>query len=126
MEKAQLRMNAQANKTRRVTQLQIGDWVLVKLQPYWQHSLALRKNNKLGLQHFDPFQVIQQIGEVAYKLKLPEESRIHLVFHISVLKLFKGCPTEQYMPLPLKTTEQGPILRPASILQKRQVQRSDT
>ena len=117
LEKAQLRMSAQANKTRRDIQLQIGDWVLVKLKPYRQHSLALRKNNKLGLRYFGPFQVIQRIGKVAYKLKLPKESRIHPVFHISALKPFKGCPIEQYLPLPLKTTEQGPIISLAAILQ---------
>ena len=123
LQKAQQRMSDQANKHRRDAEFQIGDWVLVKLQPYRQHSVALRKNSKLGLRYFGPFQVLQRIGAVAYRLKLPEESKIHHVFHISVLKSFKGYPAEQYIPMPLTFTDQGPLLHLAAILQKRQVKK---
>ena len=63
---------------------------MVKLQPYRQHSVALRKNQKLGMRFFGPFEVVERVGHVAYKLKLPEAARIHLVFHISLLKKFQG------------------------------------
>ncbi|MCI23208.1 hypothetical protein A2U01_0044386 [Trifolium medium] len=45
--KAQQYMKAQADKRRHELQLQVGDNVLVKLQPYRQQSVALRKNQKL-------------------------------------------------------------------------------
>ena len=51
---------------RRDLQFMVGDLVLVKLQPYKQHSVALRKHQKLGMRYFGPFLVIERIGTVAY------------------------------------------------------------
>ncbi|XP_047169459.1 uncharacterized protein LOC124838000 [Vigna umbellata] len=70
--KAHNYMKFQADKKRRDVQLAMGDLALVKLQPYRQHSIALRKNQKLGMRFFGPFKVVQRIGPVAYKLELPE------------------------------------------------------
>ena len=49
-------------------QFEIGDLVYVKLQPYRQTSIALRKNQKLGLHYFGPFPMVEKIRRVAYKL----------------------------------------------------------
>jgi len=83
---AQNYMKLQADKKRREFQLQIGDLALVKLQPYRQHLVALRKNKKLGMRFFGPFEVVEKIGSVAYKLRLPDTTRIHPIFHISFSK----------------------------------------
>jgi len=61
----------------------VGDWVFLHLWPYRQMSVALRKNIKLFPMYCWPFQVIQKIGEVAYKLDLPSSSQIYPVFHVS-------------------------------------------
>jgi hypothetical protein len=99
--RAQQVMKNQADKKRLDVAFQVGDDVLVKLQPYRQHSAALRKNQKLSMKYFDPFKILAKIGTVAYKLELPMTAKIHPVFHISQLKLFKGEINEPYMPLPL-------------------------
>lgn len=88
--KAQQRMKQQADKHRSERTLNIGDLAYVKLQPYRQHSVALRNNQKLGPRFFGPFPVISKIGSVAYKLQLPPSARIHPVFHISLLKKHVG------------------------------------
>lgn len=119
LHRAQQIMKKYADSKRRFAEFQVGDMVLVKLQPYRQHSLALHQNQKLGLRYFGPFPVIQRIGLVAYKLLLPPSAKIHPVFHIVNLKPCKGDHTMQYLPLPLTTTETGPVLHPEDILQSR-------
>ena len=124
LERAQNRMKNQADKHRQDKEFQIGDMVLVKLQPYKQHSLALRKNQKLSLRYFDPFKILERIGKVAYRLQLPSSARIHSVFHISMLKPFKGEASNPYIPMPLITTNQGPVLQPISVLGSRSILRA--
>ncbi|WVY89918.1 hypothetical protein V8G54_035432 [Vigna mungo] len=117
--KSQNYMKQQVDKKRRNFQLQVGDLALVKLQPYRQQSLALRKNRKLGLKFFGPFEVIENIGSVAYKVQLPNTAKIHPMFHISLLKKFQGSPPQQYLPLLLTTSELGPIVQPWKVLKCR-------
>ncbi|MCI23378.1 hypothetical protein A2U01_0044557, partial [Trifolium medium] len=116
-------MKKQADKNRTEVNLQVGELVLVKLQPYRQQSVALRKNQKLGMRYFGPFEIIARIGKVAYKLKLPDNAKIHPVFHVSQLKPFKGTTQDQYMPLPLTMSEVGPIIQPIEILDARTIVR---
>ncbi|KAF7824325.1 Ty3/gypsy retrotransposon protein [Senna tora] len=89
--------------------------------PYGQHSIHLRRNQKLGLRFFDPFPVVERIGEVAYRLQLPSHARIHDVFHVSQLKPCIGPAATTHVPLPLLTTEHGPVISPTTILQHRQI-----
>ena len=65
----------------------MGTWVYIKLQPYVQSSVAARANQKLAYRFFGPFLITDKIGTVGYKLKLPDSSSIHPVFHVSQLKV---------------------------------------
>jgi len=107
LERAQIHMKKQANKNRRHMEFVVGDLVLVKLQPYRQHSLALRNNNKLTMRYFGLFEIINRIGTVAYKLKLPPIAVIHPMFHVLGLKPFKGDVSQPYMSFLLLTNEKG-------------------
>jgi ribosomal protein L21E len=88
--RAQERMKRQADKGRSEREFSVGDKVFLKLQPYVQSSLMRRANNKLSFRFFGPFQIIEKLGSVAYKLELPSSSSIHPVFHVSQLKLSPG------------------------------------
>jgi hypothetical protein len=81
-----MQMKCQADKKKAERQFAVGDWVFLKLQPYVQSALAPRSNQKMAFKFFGLFQIEQKIGAVAYKLKMPEASNIHLVFHVSQLK----------------------------------------
>lgn len=48
-----------------------GDLVFLKLRPYKQRFLAQREHKKLVAHFYGPFKILQHIGKVAYKLKLP-------------------------------------------------------
>lgn len=89
LQRAQERMRTQANCHRRNKEFEVGNGVYVKLQPYQQSSIAHRLSNKLAKKYYGPYQIAALVGNVAYRLLLPLESRIYPVFHISILKL---CP----------------------------------
>ena len=82
----QQRMKLKADSNRRDVQWAMGDWVYVKLHPYHQSSLARRVNEKLAPHFYGPFKILERIGPIAYKLEIPTTTRIHLVFHASLLK----------------------------------------
>ncbi|GKE59587.1 putative reverse transcriptase domain-containing protein [Tanacetum coccineum] len=57
------------------------------------------KRGKLNPRYVGPFKVIERVGEVAYKLELPEElSRVHNTFHVSNLK---KCHADEPLAVPL-------------------------
>lgn len=99
---AQARMKQQADKKRIERAFEVGDWVFLKLEPYRQTSLAMRKSLKLSAKYYGPFQVIARIELVAYKLQLPPTSTIHPVFHISLLKKKIGNDIVPLQDLPVQ------------------------
>lgn len=95
----------------------------MKLQPYAQSSVAARANHKLAFRYFGPFQVLQRVGEVAYRLALPEQARIHPVIHVSQLRAAVP-PSSTIMPeLPTLDEDLLQSQVPTAILQRRTVQR---
>ncbi|SLM37369.1 transposon tf2-1 partial [Lasallia pustulata] len=65
-----------------------------------------RPSQRLDWQCYGPFQIVKKIGNVAYQLNLPEELRIHDVFHVSLLRDHKPRAGEDTPePEPLRLAE---------------------
>jgi hypothetical protein len=60
----------------------VGDWVWFRLLHRQTQSLAAGVRGKLGPKYAGPYQVLQRIGQVAYRLRLPDNAQIHDVFHV--------------------------------------------
>ena len=98
---AQERMKHFADKSRPERQLQVGDMVYLKMQPYRQTAFGIRGLLKLRSKYYGPFRVQRKIGSVAYHLQLPENATIHPVFHVSQLKKHLGSHVVPIPGLPL-------------------------
>lgn len=68
---AQHKYKTYADKKRTEVTFEVGKWVFLKLQPYSQLSVAIRKYLKLAHKFFGPYKILEKVGSIAYKLDLP-------------------------------------------------------
>jgi hypothetical protein len=122
---AQNRMKLQADKRRSDRRFQVGDRVLLKLQPYVQQSVVSRPYPKLALKYYGPYEILEKLGAAAYKLNLPEGSLIHPVFHVSQLKLFTPNYSQVFAELPLLLDLASQQLQPERMLERRLVKKGN-
>ncbi|GJT67206.1 hypothetical protein Tco_1018686 [Tanacetum coccineum] len=86
MQAARDRQKSYADLKRKPMEFQVGDKVMLKVSP-WKGVVRFGKWGKLNPRYVGPFKEIKKVGDVAYKLELPEElSRVHNTFHVSNLK----------------------------------------
>jgi hypothetical protein len=121
---AQTRMKKFADLNRTERMFNVGDLVYLKMQPYREAALGLRNSLKLTSKFYGPFRIIQKIGPVAYKLQLPEKTKLHDVFHVNQLKKHVGPNAVPNPNLPVLTPEGKIKTSPLHILQRRQIARS--
>ncbi|GKE59768.1 retrotransposon-related protein [Tanacetum coccineum] len=89
LKRFQERMKNMANKHISDRNFEVGMKVNLKLQPYRQTTVRQGTHHKFGAKFYGPFLIIAKVGKVAYKLQLPKDSQIQLVFHVFE-KLCKG------------------------------------
>ncbi|GKC34161.1 hypothetical protein Tco_1046545, partial [Tanacetum coccineum] len=80
------RPKSYVDNRRKQLEFSVGDKVLLKVSP-WNGVVRLGKRSKLLPRYVGPFEVVERVGPVAYRLRLPQELvGIHDTFHISNLK----------------------------------------
>ena len=70
----------------------VGDHVYLRVRPR-KSSLKLGICSKLSPIYCGPFEVLERIGPIAYRLAFPASTRAHNVFHVSLPKKYVHDPT---------------------------------
>jgi hypothetical protein len=87
--KARKRMLKYVNQKRRLLEFSMGDKVLLKLTPQiWKKIVGTTKHRGLVPRYDGSFEIIEKVGVVIYKLKLPKQLKLHPTFHVSYLRPF--------------------------------------
>ena len=86
---------------RRPLEFEVGDHVFLKAIPK-RGAVRFGKRGKLLPRFIGPFEILERMGTVAYRLTLsPSMSGVHEVFHISMLR--------EYTPDPAHVVDWGEI-----------------
>nr|GEW48190.1 reverse transcriptase domain-containing protein [Tanacetum cinerariifolium] len=89
------RQKSYADKRRKPIEFSIGDHVMLKVSP-WKGVVRFEKKWKLAPKFIGPFEIIKNVGPVAYRLDFPEElNGVHDMFHVSNIKKCLADPTLQ-------------------------------
>ncbi|GKD34280.1 putative reverse transcriptase domain-containing protein [Tanacetum coccineum] len=102
------RQKSYADNRRKPLEFEVGDRVMLKVSP-WKGVIRFGKKGKLAPRYVGPFEILERIGPVAYRLRLPEElSGIHDTFHVSNLK---KCLADASLHVPLDEIKVDKTLR---------------
>ncbi|GJY69598.1 hypothetical protein Tco_0472580 [Tanacetum coccineum] len=105
---ARSRQKNYADKRCKTLEFKFEDRVLLKVSP-WKGVVRFGKKGKLAPRYVGPFEIVECVRPVAYRLKLPQElSCIHDTFHVSNLK---KCLAESDIQVPLEEIEIDENLR---------------
>ena len=89
---AQSRQKSYADVRHRPLEFEVGDHVFLKVMPK-RGVVRFGKRGKLSPRFIGPFEILERIGVVAYRLALPPNmSGVHVVFHISMLRNYTPDP----------------------------------
>ena len=89
----QSRQKSYADLKRKSVEFQVGDHVFLRVSPM-RGVKRFGVKGKLSPRFIGPFEVLDRIGEVAYRLAMPPSlSAVHNVFHVSMLRKYVSDPS---------------------------------
>ena len=120
---AQSRQKAYAGQRQRPLEFTDGDKVFLKVSPM-KSVMHIGRRNKLGPRYVGPFEILERIGPLAYRLALPPEiEKVHNVFHVSQLRKYISDPSHVLKYTPLQIQEDlSYTVEPVEILDRKEKQ----
>ena len=89
---AQSRQKSYADRRRRTLEFEVGDHIFLKAMPK-RGVVRFGKRGKLSPRFIGPFEILERVGIVTYRLALPPSmSGVHEVFHIFMLRRYTPDP----------------------------------
>nr|GEW25868.1 reverse transcriptase domain-containing protein [Tanacetum cinerariifolium] len=86
LQKALGTQKSYADNRQKPLEFSVGDKVLLKVSPR-KGMVRFGKRSKLSPRYIGPFEIVERVGPVAYRLRLPRELvEVHDTFHVSNLK----------------------------------------
>ena len=68
--------------------------------------MRFENKGKLSPRYIGPYEIIERVGPLAYKLALPPElSRIHNVFYVSMLRRYRSDPSHMIKDLEVEIAD---------------------
>ncbi|GKF07019.1 hypothetical protein Tco_0041243 [Tanacetum coccineum] len=102
------RQKSYVDYRRKLLEFEVGDRVLLRVSP-WKGVVRFGKKGKLATRYVGPFEILERIGLVAYRLRLPDELKsVHETFHVSNLK---KCLADANLHVPLDEIKVDKTLR---------------
>lgn len=102
---AQSRQKSYANRKHKGVDLNVEDFVFLKVSPM-KGIMRFGKKGKLAPRFVGPYEIIKRIGNVAYKLALPPAlAMIHSVFYVSLLQKCMQDPFQVVSPEVLEISD---------------------
>ena len=95
LDKTSATMKKRFDEGRKKPVYEVGDQVLLE----GRNIKTKRPSEKLSDKRYGPFEILEKVGEGAWKLKIPPGWSIHPVFHESLLTPYHG-PERHTRPLP--------------------------
>ena len=110
----QSRQKGYPDVRRRPLEFEVGDHVFLKVMPK-MGVVRFDKHGKLSPRFIGPFEILERVGTIAYRLALPPSmSGVHEVFHVSMLRKYTPDPAhvEYWGQIEVdtdETFEEGPV-----------------
>ena len=96
------RHKSYVDRRRQPLEFEVGDHVFLKVRPK-REIVRFGKRENLSPRYIGPFEVLESVGIVAYRLVLPLSlSSVHDVFHVSMLR--------KYTPNPAHVVDWGELV----------------
>ena len=87
------RQKSYTDMKRKDIRYEVDEKVFLKVSP-WKKVMRFEKKGKLSPRFNGPYEVIEKVGPVPYRLALPPDlEKIHNVFHVSMLRRYRSDPT---------------------------------